>query len=35
MRMKVKVVVHATTRFIQRILDAQLPVAGASGLRTH
>jgi hypothetical protein len=33
MRMKIINVVRATTHFIQRILDAQLPMAESVGLR--
>jgi hypothetical protein len=33
MRMKTIHVVRTTTRFIQRILDAHLPIAGSVGLR--
>ena len=35
MRMKAIGVVRATAQFIRRILDVQLPMAGAAGLRTH
>ena len=33
MRMKTINVVRATTQFIQRIIDAQLPMAESAGLR--
>jgi hypothetical protein len=35
MRMRAIDVIQATKQFIVRILDVQLPMAGAVGLRTH
>ena len=35
MRMKTINVVRATTKLIQRILEARLPMAAVAGLRIH
>jgi hypothetical protein len=35
MRIKTIKMVRATTKLIQRILEARLPMAGAAGLRIH
>jgi hypothetical protein len=35
MRLKTMQLIRAAAHFVGRILDVQLPVAGAAGLRTH
>jgi hypothetical protein len=35
MRVKTMHLIRAAAQFAGRILDVQLPVAGAAGLRTH